>query len=54
MSPSFLVKIMNYIYRPFASRMESSVYVHAGHGLMLQDQHGYILKIPFYWLKTYM
>ena len=36
MSLSFLVKILNYTYRPFASKMASSVYAHAGR--WLQDQ----------------
>ena len=37
MSPSFFVKILNYAYRPFASRMASSVYACAGRSPILES-----------------
>ena len=36
---SFLIKILNYTYIPFTSRMALSVHICSGHRLILQDQN---------------
>ena len=37
MSPSFLIKILHYTYRPFTSRTASSAYVRVGHCVISKD-----------------